>query len=79
MDTPILSPQMRAMAPSEGMWRLVPPSEVADTVWRAYRSDTLHWYVPEELRAFHAQVVAEPEVVREERTALAAQMAAAQG
>lgn len=76
VDTPILSEQMKAMAPPDGMWRLVPPSEVAETVWAAYHSDTLHWYVPEELRAFHAQVVAEPEVVREERTALAAQMAA---
>ena len=76
IDTPILSDQMRAIAPSEGMWRLVPAHEIADTVWRAYGSDRLHWYVPEDLRDFHRQVVDDPETVREERTALAAQMAA---
>ena len=63
------------MAPPEGEWRLVKPLEVAETVWKAYASDTLHWYVPEELRAFHARVVNEPEAVREERTALMAMMA----
>ncbi len=78
IDTPILSDAMRRMAPAEGMWRLVQPSEVARTVMEAYGSDKLHWYIPEDLRAFHAQVVAEPEVVREERTALAVQIAAAQ-
>ena len=76
IDTPILSDGMRAMAPSEGMWRLVPPSEVADTVFSAYSSDRLHWYVPEDLREFHRQVVDDPERVREERTELAVQMAA---
>ena len=76
IDTPILSDAMRAMAPDEGMWRLVPPSEIADTVFAAYSSDRLHWYVPETLRDFHRQVVDDPEAVREERTALAAQMAA---
>jgi NAD(P)-dependent dehydrogenase (short-subunit alcohol dehydrogenase family) len=76
IDTPILSDGMRAMAPSEGMWRLVSPSEVADTVFSAYSSDRLHWYVPENLRDFHRQVVDDPERVREERTELAVQMAA---
>ncbi len=72
VDTPILGDQLRAAAPPEGMWRLVPPSEIAETVWQAYHGDRLHWYVPEELREFHRQVVADPEAVREERTALAA-------
>ena len=76
IDTPILSDGMRAMAPDEGMWRMVPVEEIADIVWRAYGSDQLHWYVPDELRDFHRQVVADPEAVREERTVLAAQMAA---
>ena len=75
IDTPLLSDKMRAMAPSEGEWRLVQPSEIAETVWKAYHGDKLHWYVPEELRAFHLRVVAEPEAVREERTALLAAMA----
>ena len=77
IDTPILPEQMRALAPAEGMWRLVSPAEVAEVVWSAYHGDTLHWYVPTELRDFHRQVVESPEAVREERTALAAAMAAA--
>ncbi len=75
IDTPLLSDRMRQIAPADGMWRLVKPVEVAETVWAAYHADKLHWYVPEELRSFHAQVVNEPEVVREERTALMAMMA----
>lgn len=43
---------MRAMAPADGMWRLVPPAEVAAMVWAAYHGDRLHWYVPEELKDF---------------------------
>jgi NAD(P)-dependent dehydrogenase (short-subunit alcohol dehydrogenase family) len=74
IDTPLLSDQVRAMAPPEGMWRLIPPTVVAETVWQAYHSDKLHWYIPEELRDFHAQVVSQPEQVREERTELLAAM-----
>ena len=74
IDTPLLSDQVRAMAPPDGMWRLIPPGEVAETVWQAYHSDKLHWYIPEELRDFHAQVVSQPEQVREERTQLLAAM-----
>ena len=74
IDTPLLPDMMRAMAPPDGMWRLVQPREVAETVWAAYHQDRLHWYIPEELRAFHNQVVSEPELVREERTALAIAM-----
>ena len=74
IDTPLMSDDLRRVAPSEGMWRLLPPREVAFTVRRAYDEDRLHWYVPDELREFHAQVVREPEVVREERTALALAM-----
>ena len=75
IDTPLLGDQMRGLAPAEGMWRLIQPAEVAQTVWDAYHQDKLHWYVPEELRSFHLQVVNEPELVREERTALLAMMA----
>lgn len=77
IDTPLMSDRMREMAPSEGMWRLVEPAEVADTAWRAYHEDRLHWYIPEELRDFHRQVIDDPEAVREERTELLAQMMAA--
>jgi NAD(P)-dependent dehydrogenase (short-subunit alcohol dehydrogenase family) len=72
IDTPILSDSVKAMAPPDGMWRLTPPSEVAQAVWAAYHGDKLHWYVPEELKAFDLQATAEPEAVRQERAALAA-------
>jgi NAD(P)-dependent dehydrogenase (short-subunit alcohol dehydrogenase family) len=41
--------QFYAEAPKKGMFRLTPPREIAETVWRAYGSDKLHWYVPAEI------------------------------
>jgi NAD(P)-dependent dehydrogenase (short-subunit alcohol dehydrogenase family) len=38
-----------AIAPKKGMFRLMPARAVAETVWRAYGSDKLHWYVPDEI------------------------------
>ena len=38
-----------AGAPKRGMFRLMPANSVAESVWSAYHSDRLHWYVPEEL------------------------------
>jgi len=38
-----------ARAPKSGMFRLTPPSAVADCVWKAYGSNRLHWYVPAEI------------------------------
>ena len=38
-----------ANAPKKGMFRLMPASSIAETVWKAYGSDRLHWYVPAEL------------------------------
>ena len=67
IDTPILPDALRAMAPPDGMWRLVPPAEVAQAVWSAYHSDQLHWYVPHELKDFALQVAQFPEQVRDER------------
>jgi NAD(P)-dependent dehydrogenase (short-subunit alcohol dehydrogenase family) len=61
VDTPILDATldyssgerpgvaMRNTATPDGAMRLVPPEEVAECVWRAYESDRLHWYVPEEM------------------------------
>ena len=76
IDTPLLGEPMRAMAPTEGMWRLTPAHEVAEAAWSAYHGDMLHVYVPHELKDFHRQVVDAPEAVREERTALMAAMMA---
>jgi hypothetical protein len=52
-------------APSEGMARLLPPSEVAEVVWKAYFSDRLHWYVPEELKKVDIAKGDNPEMVRD--------------
>jgi len=52
-------------APKEGIMRLIQPSEVAETVWQAYHSDQLHWYVPPELRQVDVQKGEFPEKVRE--------------
>ena len=38
-----------ATAPKKGMFRLTPATAVAETVWDAYGSDKLHWYVPAEI------------------------------
>jgi len=67
IDTPILPERVRAGAPAEGMWRLLPPIAVAEAVWSAYHEDKLHWYVPPELAALDVQVTAEPERARDER------------
>ena len=74
IDTPLLGDEMRAMAPSEGMWRMTPARDVAEAAWAAYHGDLLHVYVPAELKDFHRQAVETPETVREERTALLAAM-----
>jgi NAD(P)-dependent dehydrogenase (short-subunit alcohol dehydrogenase family) len=35
--------------PQTGAYRLVPVSEIAETIWQAYHSDQTHWYVPTEV------------------------------
>jgi NAD(P)-dependent dehydrogenase (short-subunit alcohol dehydrogenase family) len=67
IDTAILPEPMRALAPAEGMWRIVAPAEVAQAVWAAYHSDQLHWYVPPGLKDFDLQATGHPEMVRDER------------
>lgn len=65
IDTPILPPEAARNADKEGMWRLIPPVEVAKTVWDAYHADKIHWYVPPELIEFDTLATASPEQVRE--------------
>jgi len=52
-------------APTQGVMRLIQPSEVAETVWQAYHSDQLHWYVPSELKEVDRMKGESPEMVRE--------------
>jgi NAD(P)-dependent dehydrogenase (short-subunit alcohol dehydrogenase family) len=41
---------LKATAPTKGMFRLMPASSVAECAWAAYHSKQLHWYVPPEIR-----------------------------
>lgn len=67
IDTPLLGEGMRALATPDGMWRLVPPEEVAEAVLAAYEGDQVHWYVPAELKEFDLMATSAPEMVRDER------------
>ncbi len=61
IDTPMLRNALAARSgkafdeslfegmPKEGAYRLIPVSAIAEAVWNAYRSDVIHWYVPEEV------------------------------
>lgn len=66
IDTPILPDEAKVNAPKEGMWRLVPPVEVAKAVWGAYHSNKIHWYVPTELEAYDAMQTSAPEAIRDQ-------------
>ncbi len=66
IDTAILPPGTAERAPTEGMFRLIQPIEVAKIVWEAYNSDKLHWYVPEEIGDLDKAAGNNPEQVREQ-------------
>jgi NADP-dependent 3-hydroxy acid dehydrogenase YdfG len=66
IDTAILPEGAAANAPSEGMFRLTPPSAVAEAVWAAYGSDKLHWYVPAEIEELDKAATLSPEALREQ-------------
>jgi len=48
------------------MFRLTPPSAVAQAVWDAYGSDKLHWYVPPEIEDLDKAATLAPETLREQ-------------
>lgn len=66
IDTPILPPGVAEAAPKEGMFRAIPPVEVAKVVWEAYHADKLHWYVPPELAELDKAATLTPEAVRDQ-------------
>jgi NAD(P)-dependent dehydrogenase (short-subunit alcohol dehydrogenase family) len=53
-----------ANAPKKGMFRLTPPSAIAECVWSAYQSDTLHWYVPSEIGRIDVMKAIAPKFTR---------------
>lgn len=65
IDTPILPPGTAANAPKEGMFRAIPPMDVAKVVWEAYGSDKLHWYVPPEIYDLDKAATLAPEQTRD--------------
>jgi len=65
IDTPILPPGIAANAPKEGMFRAIPPIEVAKVVWEAYHSNKLHWYVPPEIFELDKAATLAPEQTRD--------------
>jgi NAD(P)-dependent dehydrogenase (short-subunit alcohol dehydrogenase family) len=57
-------------AASEGPFRVVPPSLVAEAVWRCYEGDPrMHWYVPDEVEDIDKAKAASPEAMRDMRIA----------
>ncbi len=69
IDTPILPPGVADAAPKEGMFRAIPPMEVAKVVWEAYHSDKLHWYVPPEIYELDKAATLAPEQTRDQMAA----------
>ncbi|MDR3508551.1 MAG: SDR family oxidoreductase [Caulobacteraceae bacterium] len=66
IDTPILPPGMAANAPKEGMFRAIPPMDVAEAVWEAYHTDKVHWYVPPEIFELDKAATLAPEQTRDQ-------------
>ncbi len=66
IDTPILPDEAKENAPAEGMFRLVPATEVAKAVWASYHDDPerLHWFVPEEIGDLDKASALDPEGTR---------------
>jgi NAD(P)-dependent dehydrogenase (short-subunit alcohol dehydrogenase family) len=57
--------ELRASAPTKGMFRLMPATSVAETAWQAYQNPKrLHWYVPESIRFIDLLKGLSPEFVR---------------
>jgi NAD(P)-dependent dehydrogenase (short-subunit alcohol dehydrogenase family) len=65
IDTPIVGPDAAKNAPKEGIFRAIPPVEIAKVVWQAYTSDKLHWYVPPEIFEMDKAATLEPERTRD--------------
>ncbi len=55
-------------APTEGPWRLIPPSMVAEAVLSCYEGDPrMHWYVPDEIEDIDIAKMADAEAMRDAR------------
>jgi NAD(P)-dependent dehydrogenase (short-subunit alcohol dehydrogenase family) len=66
VDTPFIRRSIATHPDCSGMFRVLPPDEIAQIVWRAYHSERLHWYVPEDLHELSVSAAASAESVREQ-------------
>ncbi len=65
-----LDQTIASQASTKGPFRLVPPSLVAEAVWRCYEGDPrMHWYVPEEIEEIDKAKAEAPEALRDARIA----------
>lgn len=71
IETAMVAPESKAMFPTTGPWRLLPPAAVADAVWAAYHDpgEQLHHYVPSELGEYRRFANDTPEAARDEARA----------
>lgn len=70
IDTAILPEDAKTRAPSDGMFRLIQPTEVAEAVWSAYTTDKIHWYVPAEIFDLDKMATLSPEATRDQMAAM---------
>lgn len=62
---PASAEELRAGAPTKGLFRLMPASAVAEAAWQAYQHPSrLHWYVPRSIRVIDVLKGISPEFVR---------------
>ena len=64
VDSPELQNEGEREFPKRGTFRLLPPENVAQTVWKAYHSKKLHWYVPPSLAWYDRIKGLKPEILR---------------
>jgi NAD(P)-dependent dehydrogenase (short-subunit alcohol dehydrogenase family) len=66
IDTAILPDALKQNAPTDGMFRLIPPVEVAKAVWASYHDEPerLHWFVPQEIGDLDKASALDPEGTR---------------
>lgn len=65
IKTGMPSEELMAAAPEKGPFRLIEAIEVAKAVWGSYRSDQLHWYIPEDLAELDKAAGNNPELLRD--------------
>jgi len=66
LDTPFIRRSIAEHSDRDGMFRVLSAQDMAQVVWKAYHSDQLHWYVPDQLQDLARSVADSAEAVREQ-------------